>query len=288
MTAERLFLEFQRTRDPARLGQVFDLCADDLFAVALHLCRDRAAAEDALQATFLCAIERAHRYTAGRPLRPWLLGILHREVRAQRRRARRQPAPERLVQPSSPRPERAAIDAEAGHAVRAAIAAVPEPYRAVLELRLVQSLHHDGIAQRLQRSPGAVRTQLWRGIEMLRQLLPKGLALGLAAHLLGRPALAAVRAQVVAAAGRAAAAGTAATLVGGLLMKKLLLVGAAVAAFVFVGFQIASTMRNETSPGAAGTPVASVEHPRADGAPARRGEPDAKPGERDAAPRTVV
>jgi hypothetical protein len=67
MTAERLFLEFQRTRDPACLGQVFDLCADDLFAVALHLCRDRAAAEDALQATFLCAIERAHRYTAGRP-----------------------------------------------------------------------------------------------------------------------------------------------------------------------------------------------------------------------------
>ena len=50
---EDLFLQFRRSRDPAVLGEVFDRCADDLFAVALHVANDRAAAEDLVQATFL-------------------------------------------------------------------------------------------------------------------------------------------------------------------------------------------------------------------------------------------
>ena len=73
---EDLFLQFRRSRDPAVLGEVFDRCADDLFAVALHVANDRAAAEDLVQATFLVAIERAERWQPLRPLQPWLLGIL--------------------------------------------------------------------------------------------------------------------------------------------------------------------------------------------------------------------
>ena len=186
MTAERRFAEFQRTRDPGCLGHVFDLCADDLFAVALHLCRDRATAEDALQSTFVVAIERAHRWRADRPLRPWLLGILHREVRAQQRRDRRQPRQDRLAHSDVPDPQQLVGDAETETVVRGAIAALPEPYRAVVQLRLMQALDHDAIAVQLQRSPGTVRTQLWRGIELLRQSLPKSLAIGLAAHVLGK------------------------------------------------------------------------------------------------------
>jgi DNA-directed RNA polymerase specialized sigma24 family protein len=103
MNLEQLFQQFQRTRDPARLGEVFDLCADDLFAVALHLCRDRAADEDLVQSTFLVAIERDGRYEAGRPLRPWLLGILYREAKRLRRRPR-VPDAGRLPQREAPPP----------------------------------------------------------------------------------------------------------------------------------------------------------------------------------------
>ena len=229
MNPEQLFQQFQRTRDPARLGEVFDLCADDLFAVALHLCRDRAAAEDLVQSTFLVAIERAGRYEAGRPLRPWLLGILHREAKRLRRRAR-VPDAGRLPRREAPPPPQVVLGTETAHAVAVALGEVPQPYRAVLELHLVQSLPPADIADRLQRSPGAVRTQLWRGLELLRKLLPKGLAVGVAAELGARPALAAMRARVMeAASAKAAGAGVGiGVLAGGLLMKKVLCAIAAV------------------------------------------------------------
>lgn len=180
MDAETLFCTFRRTGDPACLGQVFDLCADDLFAVSLHLCHDRAAAEDVLQATFVVAIERAAHYAEGRPLRPWLLGILHREAKRAGRRWRRVPDRRRLLERSEVTPPQHVLEAEAAAAVRQALLAVPQPYREVVELHLLQTLPAGSIAAQLGRSPGAVRTQLWRGLEQLRRLLPKGLLVGMA------------------------------------------------------------------------------------------------------------
>ncbi|MCB9884219.1 MAG: sigma-70 family RNA polymerase sigma factor [Planctomycetes bacterium] len=240
MSAEQLFLQFRATRDPASLGAVFDLCADELFAVAMHLCRDRQAAEDAVQATFLVAIERAHRFVPGRPLRPWLLGILHREVKRARRRARRVPDAAKVRLAEEPPPPQALLATETLGSVRAAIANVPTPYREVLQLHLEQTLPSGRIAERLQRSPGAVRTQLWRGLELLRRLLPKGLALGAAVELGARPALAAVRDRVTAAAtakGATAAGIGAAALLGGLLMKKVMAAAVVLAAMGLLYWQ---------------------------------------------------
>ncbi|HZN37683.1 MAG TPA: RNA polymerase sigma factor, partial [Planctomycetota bacterium] len=223
MDVERLFAEFCRTREPNLLGGVFDACADDLFAVALHLCRDRVDAEDIVQATFLAAIARAHRWQPERPLRPWLLGILHREARQLRRRARRAVDGSRVNVPPQPEPPQLVLAAETRSAVAAAIPGLPQPYRDVLELHLVEALAPGAIAERLQRSPGAVRTQLWRGLELLRRVLPKGLAVGLAAEVATQSPLAAVRAKVLAAATRSAAAtGVASLILGGVLMGKLL------------------------------------------------------------------
>ena len=234
MRAEDLFLRFQQTREPAHLGAVFDLVADDLFAVALHLCRSDAEADDLVQATFLVAIERANRFDAARPLRPWLLGILQQEAKVQRRRARRAPDPARLPVAQEPPPVQIVLAAEAAAEVAAAIAQVPQPYRDVLELRLVQSQEHGEIAARLGRSPGAVRTQLWRGLELLRQLLPKGLALALAAQLSLRPGLAAVKQKVMAAAsGKTVVVGAGtAVLAGAWIMQKVWIGVAAVVLMV--------------------------------------------------------
>jgi RNA polymerase sigma factor (sigma-70 family) len=235
MDVERLFAEFCRTRDPRCLGEVFDLCADDLFAVALHLCRDRLDAEDLVQATFLVAMARANRWQPERPLRPWLLGILHREARQLRRRARRTVDAARVGSTPVPEPPQLVLAAETRRAVAAAIPGLPQPYRDVLELHLTEALPPGAIAERLQRSPGAVRTQLWRGLELLRGLLPKGLAVGLAAELAARTPLAAARAQVIAAAAARSAAPVASTaslalLLGGMGMGKLIFATAAVAA----------------------------------------------------------
>jgi RNA polymerase sigma-70 factor (ECF subfamily) len=184
VTAEDLFLQFRERREPSLLGAVFDLVSDELFGVAMHVCSSHADAEDLVQATFLVAMERADRYQPGRPLRPWLLGILHQEAKASRRRARRAPDAERLTPSPSPapRPLQSALDAEAMASVSDALAGVQEPYREVVELHLIHSCTNLEIADRLRRSPGAVRTQLWRGLGMLRGLLPRGLATAVVAH----------------------------------------------------------------------------------------------------------
>lgn len=259
MRAEQLFQQFRTTGDPASLGAVFDLCADELFAVAMHLCRDRQAAEDAVQATFLLAIERAQRFTPGRPLKPWLLGILYREVKRARRRARRVPDAAKVRRADEAPPPQVLQAVETDLAVRDAIANVPHPYREVLELHLVQTLPSGSIAERLQRSPGAVRTQLWRGLELLRRSLPKGLALGAAIEFGTRPALAAARERVLAAAtAKGAAAGIGVTaLLGGLLMKKVL-VGAALLAAVGVLFWQWTPRREALPPAVAQDPAGAV------------------------------
>ncbi len=204
MDIDALFLRFRERGDNAALGAVFDAVAEELLCVALHQTRDDAAAEDLLQATFVVAIERASTWDATRPLRPWLFGILQRELRALRRRRPRAVDARRLPPRRDPGPQQAALAGEATRTVSAAIDRLPQPYRDVVDLHLVRSLTPREVAEHLQRPRGAVRTQLWRGLEMLRGELPKGLALGAAAVALGPP-LGRARAHVLAKAGAGAA-----------------------------------------------------------------------------------
>lgn len=293
MDLEATFLQFRQRRDPATLGAVFDACADELFGLALHLTRDHAMAEDVLQTTFLVAIERAGSWQSTRPLRPWLLGILHREVKVARRRTRRSPDPARLAMGRDEGPETVVLAAEVRAAVQQALGAMPEPYRAVLDLHLVQTLPPAAIAERLQRSSGSVRTQLWRGLELLRQRLPQGLAIGLAAAATAQAPLAAVRARVLAASAGAGVVSTGSAVALGVLMKKVL-----VAAFVLlVGFVVWQLRALDPSPApAAATPgVAGVEPVASPGEvpEAREREPLATDASRSSAiaapaPETVV
>jgi RNA polymerase sigma-70 factor (ECF subfamily) len=271
MDLEATFQQFCRTREPAALGAVFDATADDLFGLALHLTRDHAMAEDVLQATFLVAIERAHRWQSDRPLRPWLLGILHREVKVARRRARRAPDPARVAAKPSESPERVVLAAEVRDAVRAALGELPEPYRGVVDLHLVQALPPAAIAARLQRSSGSVRTQLWRGLDLLRQRLPQGLALGLAASVLAQSPLAAVRQRVLAGAAGTGALPVAAALVFGGLMKKLVVAAALLVAALVVVVVWPAAEKAPPPSGSIGTaPAAAVVAGSPDGTPASR------------------
>ena len=68
--ADALFARWRRDRDPAALGALFDAAAPGLFRLALSLTPDAAAAEDALQETFLLAMEEAERHDPARPVLP--------------------------------------------------------------------------------------------------------------------------------------------------------------------------------------------------------------------------
>ena len=61
---DRWFDRYRRNGDPRLLARVFDRTAPELWKVAAHLCRDRHAVEDAVQGTFLVAIEARQAWDA--------------------------------------------------------------------------------------------------------------------------------------------------------------------------------------------------------------------------------
>jgi DNA-directed RNA polymerase specialized sigma24 family protein len=56
---DRNFDRFRRTGDVRALAKVFDRVAPLLWPIATRLCADRPSAEDAVQNTFLVALENA-------------------------------------------------------------------------------------------------------------------------------------------------------------------------------------------------------------------------------------
>jgi len=198
----RCFRRFQETRDPRLLGKVFDATAAELLRVAGHLANgDRELTQDALQATFLTAIEQADSYDTERDVRPWLLGILANHVRKERRRTVRQRGADVTEQAIAAKDSPVADVqlAEFGTAAKAAMKQLPPPFREAIMLHLQHGLSAKDIGEALGRPAGTVRTQIVRGMDRLRALLPAGFtAAALGMVLTPGPILAEVRRNVLA------------------------------------------------------------------------------------------
>lgn len=195
---EDLFARFATTGDPQALGEVFDRSSGELLPLAMHLTGHPADAEDALQATFVTAIEKRADWDARRPLLPWLVGILalHGKKLHERRGRRREVPPpddrEALAAlaasaPDAPDPEDAPIAAserrELVERLRAHVQSLPDEQRSVVLLQLEHGLRPAQIAEALGVPPGTVRMRLHRGLKALRGLLPPALVAWLAAML---------------------------------------------------------------------------------------------------------
>ena len=223
--AESAFLEFRSGGRPRAMARVFDLTAQELLLVAGNLARTGEEAEELVQQTFLAALEHREGWDDSRPLLPWLLGILLRLQRAERRRralARDRATPadlDALASSSEVDPAQRAEDAELSAALAAAIESLPETSRDVLTLRLVHGLEPAQIAHALGRPLETVKTQLKRGKERLREALPRSLA---ALVVLDSDGLSSMRHTVLRAAGESIAGSSLALAGGTLVMKSLL------------------------------------------------------------------
>lgn len=256
---DRLFARFLRRGDSGALAALFDATAEELLRVASYLAGDRHAAEDLVQSTFLVAIEDARSHDPGRPVLPWILGILAnraRELRRMRAKAADlESAARHLRVLEAADPADAAARAEFARELAVALKALPSPYGEVLALHLHNGLSAKEIAESLRRPAGTVRTQVMRGMEMLRAALPAGFATGALIMAVPGSSLAAVRATVLGklAAQPAPFAGAAAfsgLLGGALLMKTVLLAGAAaLAALAFICWPSSGGEASEARPG---------------------------------------
>ncbi|MEM7200206.1 MAG: sigma-70 family RNA polymerase sigma factor [Planctomycetota bacterium] len=197
--ADQHFRDYRRTGNPTALATVFDLLAQELLLVSAHLARRGGEPEDLLQATFLAAIESADRWDDQRPLLPWLIGIMVNQARHEQRERGRASAGNEAPEPVGGEPDPAEVAAtdELRETILHTLEALPQPYRHVMTLRWVHGLTAAQIAHSLGSPLPTVKSQLRRGLAILRQALPVGLAASLAALLTPGAALAQVRTRLL-------------------------------------------------------------------------------------------
>ena len=151
------------------------------YSLARYLCGDAVAAEDIAQDAMLKAY-RAFDGFRGEAAKPWLLSIVRnthldwvRRNRPWRAMARSDDDLAAEVADAGANPERVLVEAGDAQALRAAIMALPEPFRETVVLRTVEDVSYRQIAEV---TGVAIRTVMSR-LAQARALLAHSLGLGL-------------------------------------------------------------------------------------------------------------
>ncbi len=154
----------------------------DCYAFALSLTRRSHDAEDLVQETFVRAQRAFASFTLGTNAKAWLFTILRRLHIDQFRRARIRPSTlpeEELTDMAVGAAEDAAEDTQEElpwddlslETLRAAMEAIPEPFRLAVRLRDLDGFSYREIGEILDVPPGTVMSRLHRGREYLRRTL---------------------------------------------------------------------------------------------------------------------
>ena len=159
-----------------------------LFNLALNLTRNRKDAEDLVQETYLRAYRFFGSYQPGTHIKAWLFRIL-RNTFINRYRARKvrpeevdfskvelayeRVVDEQFLQANRPvSPEEALMNGVLDEEIETAMARLPEEYRSVVIMALVEDLSYKEIASALSIPLGTVMSRLHRGRKLLQgQLL---------------------------------------------------------------------------------------------------------------------
>jgi RNA polymerase sigma-70 factor (ECF subfamily) len=154
-----------------------------LYRIAARICRHPEDAEDAVQETFLQAVRDLRKWKPTAPLEAWLVTITVRtaqkvDIRSNRVASRsdsldvpHQDGGERELRDRSTASDPAAAAGQADLSARlaAAIADLPDKYRAAVTLRFQEGLSPKEIAATLGIPERTVRTHLLRGLRALRE-----------------------------------------------------------------------------------------------------------------------
>jgi RNA polymerase sigma-70 factor (ECF subfamily) len=158
-----------------------------LFNLALNLTRNRKDAEDLVQETYLRAFRFFDSYQPGTHIKAWLFRILRNTFINRYRAARVRPEEvdfdkvelgyDKLVDQQfienkqPPSPEKLVLDGVLDEEVEQAMAALPEEYRSVVIMALVEELSYKEIAAALSIPLGTVMSRLHRGRKQLQVAL---------------------------------------------------------------------------------------------------------------------
>jgi RNA polymerase sigma-70 factor (ECF subfamily) len=156
-----------------------------LFRAAWSILKDRAEAEEAVQAGYLSAFSAIDRFEGRSSLATWLTRIVINEalgrLRAQRRRRSHLESEgvtliesyrDRLAQASAePAPDVAVAREQLRLLIEKAVADLPDNFRSVFVLREIEGLSVEDTAEALDILPATVKTRLHRARAKLQQAL---------------------------------------------------------------------------------------------------------------------
>lgn len=161
--------------DPAAMRQLVERFQADVYGLCARLLHHTHDAEDVAQEVFLRVFRSLRRWDAGRPLRPWVLGIAVNRCRTALARRGRQPEPvDYLHETAGKEPDEPCSELTAE--ILAAVDALRADYREVFVLFHEHGRSYEEISGAIDRPVGTVKTWLHRArAEILDQLRRRGM-----------------------------------------------------------------------------------------------------------------
>lgn len=159
--------------DRAAFTELMERHEDMVFAVAMRMLRERELAYDATQETFLRLFRKADRYSGESSVSTWLYRVATNtclDMLRKMKRRRADPLPEHHDAPDPSAGEH--FDAvEVRPDLQAALAAIPNDFRAAVVLSDVEGLAIAEISEILGVPGGTVKSRVFRGRRMLAERL---------------------------------------------------------------------------------------------------------------------
>ncbi len=159
---ERILVKKAQSGDREALGLLWDNITPKLFGYLINTTRDKALAEDLLQATWVKAIEALPGYKPrGIPVSAWLFAIARNECRQHWRKGEREVPFDPSLHDA---PAKNTNETENTILVEQALEKLSNEDRELLRLRYIADLPHNQIAKILNINFVAVRVRLHRAL----------------------------------------------------------------------------------------------------------------------------
>src|SRR6516225_137124 len=169
-----LLKRFAASRDEAAFTTLVGRHGPLVLGTCVRVLRDRHAAEDAFQATFLVLARKAGRIKRPGALGPWLYGVATRTALKMRtRQARRRHVERQTAVGPSARPECDLVWRDLRPVLDEAVAGLSERYRLPFILHHLEGATVAEVARRLACPPGTVAARLARAKTKLRSRLAR-------------------------------------------------------------------------------------------------------------------
>lgn len=167
-------------KDQQAFAELYRAASPHLYAVALRILREAAAAEEVLQESFVSVWHHAGSYVAARsqPL-TWLTSIVRNRCLDQLRRREVETVTMDdeehgvTIAAEGPTPADLLLAGADAHAVRSCVEGLDPGQKQAIALAFFQGLSHSEVARNLRQPLGTVKSWVRRGLERLRACLDR-------------------------------------------------------------------------------------------------------------------